>query len=192
MVLANILSSYKSGIPNDLPPALIPQIKVYISTTDISLLAQALNTLALLLELSPALTFPEVEHSLLNDIYNVTHSPLVSGVALESLFRFYGSLVQADNQIATHVVPNLVISAEKVAKADSSSSNVAKCIAQVIKSQQGVAAGTIAEYSKNIKACWSFFVRSFCSQYALQKTSKAKPSLVNLSLLIIGELGRIM
>ena len=132
---------------------MIPQIKVYISTSDISLLAQALNTLALLLELSPALTFPEVEHSLLNDIYNVTHSPLVSGVALESLFRFYGSLVQADNQIATHVVPSLVISAEKVAKADSSSSNVAKCIAQVIKSQQGVAAGTIAEYSKNIKAC---------------------------------------
>ena len=94
-----------------------------------------------------------MEHDLLNEIYAVAHSPLVSGVALESLFRFFAALVQADNQIATHVVPNLVISAEKVPKAESSPSNVAKCIAQVVKAQHNVAAGTIAEYSKYLKVC---------------------------------------
>jgi cullin-associated NEDD8-dissociated protein 1 len=134
-----------------------------------------LSTLSLLLELAPASTFPEVEHDLLNDIYNVTHSPLISGAALESLFRFYSSLVRADNQIATHVIPNLVISSDKAPKAESNPSNVAKCIAQVIRSQPDVAAGTIAEYVKYLKP-----------------TSKAKPSLVILSLLIIGELGRFM
>jgi cullin-associated NEDD8-dissociated protein 1 len=134
-----------------------------------------LSTLSLLLELAPASTFLEVEHDLLKDIYSVTHSPLISGVALESLFKFYASLVQADNQIATHVVPNLVISAEKAPKAESNPSNVAKCVAQVVRSQPDVAAGTIAEYSKHLKP-----------------TSKAKPSLVILSLLIIGELGRFM
>ncbi|KAF8972524.1 armadillo-type protein [Flammula alnicola] len=170
-----LLKSYKSGLPPALPSNLIPQVKTYISTSDISLLSQALSTLALLLELSPSITFPEVEHDLLNEIYNVTHSPLVSGVALESLFRFFAALVQADNQIATHVVPNLVISAEKAPKAESSPSNVAKCIAQVVKNQLGVAAGTIAEYSKYLK-----------------KTAKAKPSLVILSLLIVGELGRFI
>ena len=149
----NISCSYGAGIPSDLPSSLIPQIKTYISTADISLLSQALSTLALLLELSPAITFPEVEHDLLNDIYNVSHSPLISGVALESLFRFFAALVQADNQIATHVVPNLVLSAEKAPKSEVSPSNVAKCIAQVVRSQQGVAAGTIAEYSKYIKVC---------------------------------------
>jgi cullin-associated NEDD8-dissociated protein 1 len=133
-----------------------------------------LSTLSLLLELAPTSTFPEVERDLLNDIYNITHSHLISGVALESLFRFYSSLVQADNQIATHVVPNLVISADKAPKAESNPANVAKCIAQVVRSQPDVAAGTIAEYLKYLKS------------------SKAKPSLVILSLLIIGELGRFM
>ncbi len=132
-------------------------------------------TLSLLLELAPAITFPEVEHDLLNDIYSVTYSPLISGVALESLFRFYSSLVQADNQIATHVVPNLVIAADKAPRTESSPSNVAKCVAQVVRSQLAVAAGTIAEYTKHLKP-----------------SSKAKPSLVILSLLIIGELGRFM
>jgi len=169
------LNSYKSGIPADIPTSLIPQIKTYISTTDISLLSQAMSTLSLLLELAPSVTFPEVEHDLLNDIYNVTHSPLISGFALESLFRFYSSLVQADNQIATHVVPNLVISAEKAPRAESSPANVAKCVAKVVKSQLAVAAGTIAEYAKH-----------------LRPSHKSKPSLVTLSLLIMGELGRFM
>ena len=107
--------------------------------------------MSLLLELAPSVTFPEVEHDLLNDIYNVTHSPLISGLALESLFRFYAALVQADNQIATHIVPNLVISAEKAPKAETSPANVAKCVAQVVKTERGVAAGTIAEYGKHLK-----------------------------------------
>ena len=135
-----------------------------------------------------------MEHDLLNEIYTVAHSPLVSGVALESLFRFFAALVQADNQIATHVVPNLVISAEKAPKAESSPSNVAKCIAQVVKAQHSVAAGTIAEYSKYLKvrSLLFFLEKNKASCLSLQPNSKAKPSLVILSLLIVGELGRFM
>ena len=143
--------SYTSGIPPTLPPSLVPQIKGYISTSDISLLSQALSTLALLLELSPTITFPQVERGLLNDIYNIAHSPLVAGVALDSLFRFFSALVQADNQISTHVVPNLVISSEKAPKAENSPSNVAKCIGHIVGSQLSIAAGTIAEYAKHLK-----------------------------------------
>lgn len=72
---------------------------------------------------------------------------------MESLFKFFASLVQADNQIATHIILNLVVAVEKAPKADASPSNVARCIATVVKSQQGVAAGVIAEYSKNMKVC---------------------------------------
>ena len=110
-----------------------------------------MSTLALLLELSPTITFPQVERGLLNDIYNITHSPLVAGVALDSLFRFFSALVQADNQISTHVVPNLVISSEKAPKAENSPSNVAKCIGHIVGSQLSIAAGTIAEYAKHLK-----------------------------------------
>ncbi|PBK61875.1 ARM repeat-containing protein [Armillaria solidipes] len=170
-----LVKSYTGGIPPGLAPSLISQIKSYISTTDISLLSQALNTLSILLQLTPATSFPEIEKTLLPEIYLISYSPLVSGAALDSLLNFYSTLVQADNQIAAHVVPNLVLKVEKAPKAETSPSNVAKCVAQVVKSQHGIAAGVIAEYSKHLK-----------------QTSKAKPSLVVLSLLIVGELGRFI
>jgi cullin-associated NEDD8-dissociated protein 1 len=110
-----------------------------------------LNILAVLLDLSPSATFPEVERELLSDIYQIAHSPLVSGAALDSVLTFFSSLVRADNQIATHVVPSLALAAEKADKPDANLANVAKCIGQVVQSAQGVAAGTIAVYSKHIK-----------------------------------------
>ncbi|KAF7357490.1 Cullin-associated nedd8-dissociated protein 1 [Mycena sanguinolenta] len=170
-----LLRSYTGGVPAALPPALVPQIKQYLSTADIPLLSQALSLLALLLELAPTTTFPEIESDLLPDIYRIAHSPLVSGAALDSLLSFCAALVNADNQIATHLVPNLVIAVEKAPRADASPNNVAKAVAQIVRSQQAIAAGTIAQYAKNIK-----------------KTSKAKTTTVVLSLLILGELGRFI
>lgn len=96
-----------------------------------------------------------VEKELLADIYQIAHSPLVSGAALDSLLSFFTALVQADRQIATHVVPNLVIGVEKSPKTEANSINVAKCVGQVVRSSQGIAAGTIAEYSKSVKV-WFF------------------------------------
>lgn len=162
-----------------------------MTTSDITLLSQALIVVTLLLNLTPQATFPEVERYLLSDIYAIAHSPLVSGAALDSLLLFFTALVQADDQISTHLVPNLVISVEKAPKAEASPANVAKCIAQVVKSQQNVAAGTIAEYSKNLKVWFTLVLRTVLTK-PFQKSSKAKPSLVVLSLLIIGELGRFM
>lgn len=131
-------------------PTLVEQVKPFIGTADISLLSQALTVLAVLLQLTPTTSFPEIERSLLTNIYAISHSALVSGAALDSLLNFYGALVQADNQIAAHVVPNLVINVEKAPKAEASPANVARCIAQVVKSQNGIAAGVIAEYSKYV------------------------------------------
>ncbi|KAJ3996104.1 armadillo-type protein [Lentinula boryana] len=170
-----LIRSYSSGVPPGLPSALISQIKPYLSVSDISLLSQALNTLTVLLELAPSTTFPEVEAHILSDIYAISRSPLVSGTALDSLLNFYAALVKADKQIATHIVPSLVISVDKAHKAESSPANAARCVAQVVKTDHSVAAGTIAEYSKYVKP-----------------TSKAKQSTVVLSLLILGELGRFI
>ncbi|KAG2142690.1 armadillo-type protein [Suillus cothurnatus] len=170
IALDTLLKRYSSGVPTDLPPTLVPQIRPYISTTDISLLSHALTIITVLLELSPTATFPEVEREVLGDIYQIAHSPLVSGAALDSL-------LMPDSQIATHVVPNLAISAEKANKSDANLANVAKCIGQVVQSDQGVAAGTIAVYSKYIKK---------------SSKSKSTTSVVVLSLLIVGELGRFI
>ncbi|KAG2134947.1 armadillo-type protein [Suillus cothurnatus] len=160
IALDTLLKRYSSGVPTDLPPSLVSQIRPYISTTDISLLSHALTIITVLLELSLTATFPEVEREVLGDIYQIAHSPLLSGAALDSLLMFFSSLVQADSQIATHVVPNLAISAEKTNKA-------------IREWQQG----TITVYSKYI-----------------EKSSKSKSttSVVVLSLLIVGELGRFI
>lgn len=155
-------------MPADLPPVLIPQLKPYISTSDVSLLSQALTIFAILLDSAPAVTFPEIEKDLLNDIYAIAHSPLLSGAALESLLAFFEALVKADGQIATHVVPSLVKSADSAPKNNVSLANVAKSVAQVVKSFQGIAAGTIAEFSKHIKVRCDFayqFLNSMWSDW---------------------------
>ena len=132
---------------------MIPYLKPYISTADISLLAQALGIITLLLQISPSATFPEVEGEVLQSIYDIAHSPLVSGAPFDSVLAFFSSLVEADMQIAAHIVPSLVISTEKAQKAQASQANVAKCVGQVVKSQQTIAAGTIAEFARHLKVC---------------------------------------
>ncbi|KAI0063091.1 TIP120-domain-containing protein [Artomyces pyxidatus] len=173
--LSVLLARYETAVPADLPPSLVPQLKTYISTADILLQSQSLNILALLLQLSPSTTFPEVEREVLKDVYVIAHSPLVTGAALDSVLAFFAALVEADSQIAAHVVPSLVKAVQDAPKNEASYANVAKCIAQVVKSYHAVAAGVIAEFSKYIK-----------------KTHKATSSQIVLSLLILGEVGRFI
>lgn len=151
---------YGKDVPADLPPSIVGQLRPYISTADISLLAHALNIVSLLLELAPESTFPEVESDLLKDIYNIAHSPLVAGAPFESVLEFFAALVRVDMQIATHVVPNLVISVDKAPKAEASQANIARCIGQVVKCQQTVAAGTIAEFGRHLKVSRVSFGRA--------------------------------
>ena len=120
-------------------------------SNDVALLAHALQLLTLLLQSSPLTTFPIIEKDYLNGINSIAHSTLISGATLDSLLNFYAVLVDADSEIATHIIPNLVIQLEKANTAESSASNVAKCIGQIVQSQQSVAAGTIAEFSKALK-----------------------------------------
>ncbi|KAI0638875.1 ARM repeat-containing protein [Trametes polyzona] len=164
-----------SQIPEGLPVNLIPTLKTYVVPSDILLLGASLDIVALLLELAPKATFPEVEREILTDVYAIAHSPLLAGAPFESVLAFFAALVEADMQIATHVVANLVIAVEKAQKSDASLTNVAKCVGQVVKAQRAVAAGTIAEFARHLKPA-----------------SKAKTPQVVLSLLVMGEVGRFI
>ncbi|THH17136.1 hypothetical protein EW146_g3609 [Bondarzewia mesenterica] len=171
--LSVLLARYEGGVPADLVPVLVSQLKSYLTTFDISLLSQTFTLLALLLQLSPGIAFPEVEREVLQDVYIIAHSPLVSGAALEAVLAFFAALVEADSQIAAHVVPSLMKAVDTAPKNTMSLANIAKCVSQVVKSYQAVAAGVIAEFSKYIKP-----------------SSKAAPAHVVLSLLVLGEVGR--
>ena len=95
--------------------------------------------------------FLDLEYDPLNNIYNSTHSALISGLAPKSLFCFCAALVQPYNQIATRIVLNRVISAEKAPKAETNLAYVAKCVAHVVKSERSVTAGIFAQYGKHLK-----------------------------------------
>ena len=133
---------------------------------------------------------------MLPDVYGIAHSPLLSGAPFDALLEFFGALVQADMQIATHVVPNLVIAVERAPKAEASLTNVAKCVGQVVNSQRGIAAGTIAEFGRHLKVRVGVEmvviekVADMCLD--IQPSSKAKTPQVVLSLLVMGEVGRFM
>lgn len=85
------MKSYSAGVPPNLPSALVPVIKPYITTANISLLAQGLTIISIFLELSPSTTLQQVEFDLLNEAYNISHLPLVSRVALEAVPRELGT-----------------------------------------------------------------------------------------------------
>lgn len=83
------------------------------------------------MQLSPPLTYAAVESEYLLVIYSIAHSPLLTGVSLNALLVFFAALVEADSQVATHVIPNLTIPLQKTTKSEAKYGNVAKCIGNV-------------------------------------------------------------
>lgn len=154
---AQSFGRYKGGVPESLIPILVNQMRPYVSINDISLLSNALMILAVLLSLAPLLTYPAVEEEYLKDIYVIAHSPLLIGAPLDSLLLFFAALVEADSEIATHVIPNLVIPLQKVKRTDASYNNVARCIGTVVRCHPSLAAGTIAEFSKALKVSARYY-----------------------------------
>ncbi|KAG9023812.1 hypothetical protein FRB95_012465 [Tulasnella sp. JGI-2019a] len=170
-----LLQQYKSGVPQHIPGEIIPQLIPFLSLNDLVLMTHALSTLNILLRVSPKQTYPLVEKSVLPTVYQLACSPSVSGTALEALTEFFQDLVAADNDIAGHIVPGLVIALEKPKTAETSPANVSKCVSAVVKGYHGLAAGIIAEFAKSIKP-----------------RSKATQQHVVLSLLALGEIGRFI
>lgn len=173
--MMNALIRGYSSVPPEVVRELVAQVKSFVTLADIALLAQALNLMASLLDAAPAIAFPELEKTVLGQVYNIAYSPLLAASSLDAVLVFISSLVSADKQISPHVIPGLAIAADKAPKGEVSASNVARCIAQVVQADLGVAAGTIAEYSKHVK-----------------KGGKAKTSTVVLSFLVLGEIGRFV
>ncbi len=143
--------SYKGPIPGDLPSTLLPLLIQYLGTNDISLLSHSFTVLTIFLELVPDTSYRYIESQLLPDIYRLSLSPLISGASLDSLLAFYESLVRADQQIVTRVVPSLVLQVEKSTKGTIATGHAAKCIAKVVQSNLTVAAGTTAEFTRMLK-----------------------------------------
>ena len=152
--LPDLLSS--GDVSSDLVRNIVQQLKQYLVITDITVLSEALLTLSCLLRYYPKVSYPFVEYQVLPATYRLACSPLVTGPALESILQFLGTLVEADGQIANHVIPGLMKNMDEFGS-DASPSNVSKCLAKIVSVQMGIAAGTIAELTKYIKVDLGFF-----------------------------------
>jgi cullin-associated NEDD8-dissociated protein 1 len=148
---ADLITTRYSAMPASLPAELVPQIKPFITLQDTSLLSQALSVPVALLRRQPATAFPVVEKDLLGDLYPLAISQLVTGPALDAILAFFAALIEADPEIATRVIPNLTGAYERAGKGEASPGNVARCLAQVVKSYSGVAAATISQFAKQVK-----------------------------------------
>ena len=132
---------------------IVNQLKSYLTLADIAILAQTLTTISLLLKTYTKSTYPIVEDArtgFLNTIAELASSPLVVGAALSAVEEFYGTLVVADSQITSHLIPGLMIRADRAGK-DGSPSNVSKCIARILRADPMDVAGTVSELNKSIK-----------------------------------------
>lgn len=132
--------------------------------------------MALLLHLAPSTSFPLVEREFLKDVTVISCSPLTSGVTLESLLSFYRSLVEADGQIASHLIQNLIAIVEKASKSEVSYSNVARCVAEVVKYQNAIAAGTISQFTRHLKVRSGFRLSVFLTCLVAVKTKDSEQS----------------
>ena len=150
---SDLLSS--GDISSDLVRNIIQQLKQYLVITDITVLSAALLTLSELLKYYPKVSYSPVESQVLPATYQLACSPLVTGPALESILQFFGTLVEADGQIANHVIPGLMKNMDELGS-DTSPSNVSKCLAKIVSVQMRIAAGTIAEFTKYIKVDLDF------------------------------------
>jgi cullin-associated NEDD8-dissociated protein 1 len=151
---SDLLSS--GDVSSDLIRNIVQQLKQYLVITDITVLSEALLTLSELLKCYPKVSYPLVENQVLLATYQLACSPLVTGPALESVLQFFGTLVEADGQIANHVIPGLMKNMDELGS-DALPSNVSKCLAKIVSVQMGIAAGTIAEFTKYIKVDSGFF-----------------------------------
>jgi len=95
--------------------------------------------------------YPAVKSEYLSVIYSIAHSPLSTNVSLDALLVFSAALVEADSQIATHVIPNLTIPLQKTNESEANHGNVAKGIGTVVGRHTSLAAGTLSEFSKALR-----------------------------------------
>ena len=164
---------------------------VITDISELSELSEALLALSGLIKYYPTVSYPLVESQVLPATYQLAYSPLITDPALDSILQFFGTLVEADGQIATYMICGLLKNMDELGS-DASPSNVSKCLAKIVSVQMEFAAVTIAEVTKYIKVNPSSFWNGNLTDALLKPGTKTKEQGVVLSLLTIGEIGRFL
>jgi len=142
---------YQSGLPAGLVATIIPQLLPYFAIEELSHFTNSLTIITLMLQMAPRDAYQIAEAEILPIIYRCAVSHLPTGLLLDSVVEFLGSLVAADPPIANRLIPGLTASLEKTTPNSASPLNASRCIGAVVRSEMGLAAATVNDFAKSLK-----------------------------------------
>ncbi|EJT98870.1 TIP120-domain-containing protein [Dacryopinax primogenitus] len=177
--LQQLLKRKGASLAPETATQVIQTLTAHLVDDDLLVLSLSLSTLTLTLTVLP-LAWQTVEQTTLSRIYSLALSGISGSV--EPLLAFIAALVRADNQIANHIVQNLLIQSTKGQMGDKAGkgamagyATVAKCIAVCVRGSPQDAAGVITTFAK-----------------PLRTGKKENDSAVVLALLTLGEIGQFV
>ncbi|KZT58404.1 TIP120-domain-containing protein [Calocera cornea HHB12733] len=177
--LQQLLNRKGSSLEPQTATQVVQDLTTHLTEDDLHVLSLSLSTLTLTLTLLPS-AWQTVEHTTLSRVYVLALSGAQGSV--EPLLAFVAALVRADNQIANHIVQNLLIQCTKGGVNEKSGKGgiagygtVAKCVAVCVQESLQDAAGVITTFAK-----------------PLRSGKKESDSSLVLSLLTLGEIGRFV
>jgi hypothetical protein len=142
---------YQSGLPAGLVATIIPQLLPYLAIEELSHFTNSLTVVTLMLQLAPHDAYPVAEAEILPIIYRCAVSHLPTGLLLDSVVEFFGSLVAADPPIANRLLPGLTAALEQTTPNNASPLNASRCIGAIVRCEMGLAAATVKDFAKSIK-----------------------------------------
>ncbi|GAA5932570.1 hypothetical protein JCM1841_004316 [Sporobolomyces salmonicolor] len=170
-----------AGVPTETSSALLTDLQPLLTDQDVNLLPHALNTVATLLSIDP-LSSTEIDDSILPRIFELVQSPLVQGPSLEGLLTFFQAYIKAGAN-PKPLLKKLGASADGVKKSVEASGTqsgmqslvtASRCIGMIMKECPDVGEDVIIENEEVVKS------------------ANSSPAALILSLLTLGEVGRII
>lgn len=169
--LAALITRMGTSLPEETAMLVVQEIEPLLAQdNNLSLISVALRDINLIISSKRAIS--TIEASILPDMYTLIRSPILQGVAMESILNFLMHLLALDPSKAPKVVASLLATIEVKQSQAQQYSTVAQCIGAVAKAVPATADDSI----KRVE----------------QVLTKGKDvAEVYFNLLVVGELGRI-
>lgn len=148
-------------MPKETAGSLVPDLKAFISASDLTNLPYALGVLTGMLKAPKSSIRPSIEKDLLPAVIELIKSPSIHGSSLEALQEFFATYTAADPDSSIRMVPNIVKlfdvrqPVNAIATAGEGSTvtyaTAAKCIGVILKHSRENFAGILSQFIKPVQ-----------------------------------------
>lgn len=149
------------NLPLKITGSLIPDLKPFISASDLTNLPYALSVLTGMLKAPKFGIQPSIENDILPAVIGLIKSPSIHGSSLEALQEFFTTYTTIDPDSAIRMVPNIVKlfdvrqPVNSIATAGEGSTvtyaTAAKCIGVILKQSEENFAGILSQFIKPVQ-----------------------------------------